>query len=156
MKGTWKTYLFWIALAEGVGAISGFLTREGTQWFQEYAVKPPLSPPGWVFPVVWGILYALMGIGAARVSLTPPGSMRSLGLNLWTVQLAVNFWWSLIFFNLRAYGAALVWLGLLWVLILWMTLAFRQTDRAAAWLQVPYILWVSFAAYLNWGVWVRN
>ena len=156
MKRNWKTYLFWIALAEGVGALSGFLTREGTQWYQEFAVKPMLSPPGWVFPVVWGILYALMGIGAARVSLTPPSYARSLGLNLFVSQLTVNFFWSLIFFNLRAYGFALVWLGLLWVLIVWMTLAFRQTDKIAAWLQIPYILWVSFAAYLNWGTWVLN
>lgn len=156
VKRNWKTYLFWIALAEGVGALSGWLTREGTEWFQEYAAKPPLSPPGWLFPVVWGLLYALMGIGAARVSLTTPTRERSWGLNLWTAQLTVNFFWSLIFFNLRAYGFALLWLGILWVLILWMILAFWKTDRPAAWLQIPYLLWVSFAAYLNWGVWVLN
>ena len=71
-------------------------------------------------------------------------------------QLVVNFFWSLIFFNLRTYGFALAWLGLLWVLIVWMIAAFYRTDRLAAWLQVPYLLWVSFAAYLNWGVWVMN
>ena len=156
MKEIWKTYLFWIALAEGVGALAGWLTREGTQWYQEFAVKPPLSPPGWVFPVVWGILYALMGIGAARVSLTVPSTERSAGLNLFVAQLVVNFFWSLIFFNLRAYGFALAWIGLLWVLIVWMIFAFRKTDKLAARLQIPYLLWVSFAAYLNWGVWVLN
>ena len=156
MKRNWKTYLYWIALAEGVGALSGWLTREGNQWYRQYVEQPPLSPPGWVFPVVWGILYALMGIGAARVSLTPPSPERSAGLNLWTAQLIVNFFWSLIFFNLRAYGFALFWLGLLWVLILWMIFAFHKTDRPAARLQIPYLLWVSFAAYLNWGVWVLN
>lgn len=156
LKGTWKTYLFWIALAEGVGAVSGWLTREGNQWYSQYAEKPALSPPAIVFPIVWGILYALMGIGAARVSLTPPSPQRSTGLNLFIGQLVVNFFWSLIFFNLRNYGFALAWLGLLWVLVVWMTLSFRQTDRLAAWLQVPYILWLSFAAYLNWGAWVLN
>lgn len=156
MKHNWKTYLFWIALAEGVGALSGWLTREGTKWYQEFAVKPPLSPPGWVFPVAWAILYALMGIGAARVSLTPPSKERSLGLNLFVVQLTVNFFWSLIFFNLRAYGVALLWLCLLWVLIVGMILAFRMTDKLAAWLQLPYLLWVSFAAWLNWGTWALN
>lgn len=156
MKRNWKTYLFWIALAEGVGALAGWLSREGTKWYQKFAEKPPLSPPGWVFPVAWGILYALMGIGAARVSLTPPSKERSLGLNLFVVQLTVNFFWSLIFFNLRAYGVALLWLCLLWVLIVGMILAFRKTDKLAAWLQIPYLLWVTFAAYLNWGVWVMN
>ena len=156
MKRSWKTYLFWIALAEGVGALAGWLSREGTRWYQESAVKPPLSPPGWVFPVVWGILYALMGFGAARVSLTPQSRERSAGLNLFVAQLTVNFFWSLIFFNLRAYGFALFWLGLLWVLIVWMIFAFRKSDRLAAWLQIPYLLWVTFAAYLNWGAWVLN
>jgi len=156
MKRHWKTYLFWIALAEGVGALSGWLTRDGTKWYQEFADKAPLSPPGWVFPVVWGILYALMGFGAARVSLTEPTPQRSAGLNLFIGQLTVNFFWSLIFFNLRAYGFALAWLGLLWVLIVWMIFAFHKMDRLAAWLQFPYLLWVTFAAYLNWGAWVLN
>ena len=118
--------------------------------------KPALAPPAIVFPIVWGILYALMGIGAARVSLTPNSKVRSTGLNLFVAQLVVNFFWSLIFFNLRTYGLALLWLGLLWVLIIWMIFAFRRCDRWAAWLQIPYLLWVSFAGYLNWGVWVLN
>ena len=156
MKGYLKTYLFWIALAEGVGALAGWLTREGTEFYKEFVAKPALAPPAIVFPIVWGILYALMGIGAARVSLTKPSRARSAGLNLFIAQLVVNFFWSLIFFNLRAYGFALAWLGLLWVLILWMIFAFRKSDRPAAWLQIPYLLWVTFAAYLNWGVWVMN
>ena len=156
MKRNWKTYLFWIALAEGVGALAGWLTRDGNEWYRQYVQQPPLSPPAIVFPIVWGILYALLGIGAARVSLTEPSPARSLGLNLFIVQLIVNFFWSLIFFNLRAYGFALFWLLLLWVLIIWMIAAFWQTDRIAAWLQVPYLLWVTFAAYLNWGVWALN
>ena len=156
MKRNWKTYLLWIALAEGVGAVSGWLTREGTAFYKEFVEKPALAPPAIVFPIVWGILYALMGIGAARVSLTAASNARSAGLNLFVGQLIVNFFWSLIFFNLRAYGTALAWLGLLWVLILWMIFAFRRTDPWAAWLQIPYLLWVTFAAYLNWGVWVLN
>ena len=156
MKRNWKTYFFWIALAEGVGALAGWLTRNGMAFYKEFVEKPALAPPAIVFPIVWGILYALMGIGAARVSLTPPSKERSLGLNLFVVQLIVNFFWSLIFFNLRTYGFALLWLGILWVLIVWMIGAFRQTDSWAAWLQIPYLLWVTFAAYLNWGVWVLN
>ena len=136
--------------------MAGFLTREGTELFQNTVLQPPLSPPAIVFPIVWGILYALMGIGAASVSLAPESRERNRAMNIFVAQLIVNFFWSLIFFNLMAYGIALVWLGLLWVLILWMIFAFWKTDRLAAWLQLPYLLWVSFAAYLNWGVWVLN
>ena len=155
-KTTWKPYVLWILLAEAVGALSGWLTREGTQLFSETVAKPPLTPPSLVFPIVWGILYALMGIGAARVSLTEPSEDRSRGLNLFVAQLIVNFFWSLIFFNAQAYGFAFFWLLLLWGLVLWMTLTFRKVDPIAAWLQVPYLLWLTFAAYLNFGVWRLN
>ena len=155
-KTTWKPYVLWILLAEAVGALSGWLTREGTQLFSETVAKPPLTPPSLFFPIVWGILYALMGIGAARVSLTDPSEDRSRGLNLFVAQLIVNFFWSLIFFNAQAYGFAFFWLLLLWGLVLWMTLTFRKVDKIAAWLQVPYLLWLTFAAYLNFGVWRLN
>lgn len=156
MKKQWKTYLFWILLAEGVGFLAGFLTREGTQLYNELAVKPALSPPAILFPIVWSVLYALMGIGAARVYLSEPSPARSAGLNVFVAQLVVNFFWSLIFFNAQAYGFALVWILLLWVLIIGMILLFRRSDSLAAYLQIPYLLWVTFAAYLNWAVWRLN
>ena len=153
MKRNWKPYLSWILLSEAVGALSGWLTREGTKLYAQTIVKPPLSPPGWVFPLVWAILYALMGIGAARIYLTPPSKARSLGLNLFVAQLVVNFFWSPIFFNLQAFGFAFLWLLLLWTLVLWMILTFRKVDPLAAKMQIPYLLWLTFAAYLNLGVW---
>lgn len=156
MKQNWKTYLLWIALAEGVGLLAGFLIRDGVAWYTEFAVKPPLNPPPAVFPIVWTIFYGLMGIGAARVSLTPESQERSRGLNLFIVQLAANFLWSILFFNFRAYGAALVLLVVLWVLIAGMIWVFSQTDPLAGWLQVPYLLWVSFALWLNFWVWRFN
>ena len=100
LKKNWKTYAFWILLAEGVGTLSGWLTREGTQVYEQTVTQPPLSPPGWVFPVVWTILYALMGIGAARVYLAPASNNRSRALLLFLIQLAFNFLWSIVFFNL--------------------------------------------------------
>ena len=148
--------MFWILLAEAVGALSGWLTREGTQIYAQTIVKPPLSPPGWVFPVVWAILYALMGIGAAKVYQAPASKTRSMGLNLFITQLVVNFFWSPIFFNLQDFGFSLLWLLLLWGLVLWMILAFRKVDPLAAKLQIPYLLWLTFAAYLNLGVWYLN
>ena len=148
--------MFWILLAEAVGALSGWLTREGTQIYAQTIVKPPLSPPGWVFPVVWAILYVLMGIGAAKVYQAPASKTRSMGLNLFITQLVVNFFWSPIFFNLQAFGFSLLWLLLLWGLVLWMILVFRKVKPLAAKLQIPYLLWLTFAAYLNFGVWYLN
>lgn len=155
-KSNWKTYAFWILITEAVGALSGWLTREGSKIFSESVAQPPLSPPALVFPIVWGILYALMGLGAARVYMAPPSKDRSKGLNIYIVQLIVNFFWSLIFFNAQAYGFAFFWLLLLWALVLWMILTFRKVDPLAAYLQIPYLIWLTFAAYLSFGVWYLN
>lgn len=155
-KQNWQVYLFWILLSEAVGLLSGWLSGEGTAIFGQTAIQPPLSPPAILFPIVWTILYSLMGIGAARISVTPDSPERNRSLNLFIAQLIINFFWSLIFFNARAYDFALLWLILLFVLVLWMTLEFRKTDPLAALLQVPYLLWLAFAAYLNYGVWMLN
>ena len=97
-----------------------------------------------------------MGISAARVSLAPPSLARSRGLNLFVIQLAVNFLWSPIFFNAQSFGLAFLWLILLLILVLGMILLFRKADALAAWLQIPYLLWLTFAGYLNLGVWYLN
>ena len=155
-KRMWKVYGFWVGIAEAVGALSGFLSRKGMELYNINIVKPPLTPPEWVFPVVWGILLALMGIGAARIYLAQDSGKRSRGLNLFVAQLIVNFFWSLILFNLQAFGLAFVWLGLLWVLVAWMVLVFAQVDSVAAVLQIPYLLWLTFAGYLTAMVWLLN
>lgn len=155
-KRIWPAFAAWILGAEAVGALSGWLTRQGAERYALSIVKPSLSPPGPVFPAVWAALFALMGAGAARVWLAPASPARGRALAVFGVQLAFNFCWSLIFFNAGAYGAALLWLAALWGLILWMILAFRRVDRAAALMQLPYLLWVSFAGYLNFGVWALN
>ena len=151
-----KTYVLWIAICEAVGFLAGILTRQGTKIYAQTAIKPPLTPPGWLFPVVWVVLYALMGIGAARITLTPSSAGRSRGLNLMVTQLVVNFFWPLLFFNAGAYGFALLWLLVLWGLVLWMIRVWRKVEPLAAWLQIPYLLWLSFAVYLNAGVWYLN
>ena len=155
-KHTWRPYAAWIAFAEAVGALSGWITRRGVRLYQETVTQPPLSPPGWVFPAVWSVLFVLMGIGAARVWLRPPSPEHSKGLVLFLIQLAFNFFWSILFFCGQLFGLAFLWLTALWGLIMWMIWVFRKVDRTAAWLQVPYLLWVSFAGYLNLGVWLRN
>jgi tryptophan-rich sensory protein len=148
--------MIWITVTEAVGGLSGWLSREGSRIFSETVAQPPLSPPGWLFPVAWGILYALMGFSAARVSLQPPSPHRSKGLNLYIAQLIVNFFWSLIFFNAQRFGFAFLWLLLLLGLVIVMTQEFRKADPIAALLQIPYILWLLFASYLNAGVWYLN
>ena len=155
-KGTWKVYVFWILLAEAVGELAGWISRNAVQLYGEAIQKPPIAPPAVVFPIVWSILYALMGIGAARVSLAPPSRAQTQSLRIFLLQLAVNFFWSILFFNLQAFGFAFFWLVLLWVLILLMILFFRRVDPVAALLQVPYLLWVTFAGYLNFAVWMLN
>lgn len=156
MKSNWKVYTVWVLITEAVGALSGWLSREGMMLYGESVLQPPLSPPDWVFPVAWSVLYALMGIGAARIWLAEDSPQRKRGLNLFIAQLIVNFFWSLIFFNLQAFGFAFFWLLLLWGLVVWMILTFYKVDPLAAWLQVPYLIWLTFAAYLSGAVWLLN
>ena len=156
MRKQRKPIILSILVAEAVGALSGFLTREGMKLFTDAVAQPPLSPPPILFPIVWTILYALMGYGSARIWLSTPSPDRSRALNLYAIQLVVNFFWSLIFFNAQAFGFAFFWLLLLWGLVLPMILAFDKIDPLSAKLQVPYLIWLTFAAYLNLGVWYLN
>ena len=151
-----NTTVFWILLAEGVGLLAGLLTRDAAKLYGDTFIQPPLSPPAIVFPIVWTILYALMGIGAARVYRSEPSAARRRGLLLFFLQLFFNFFWSILFFNFQNFALAFLWLLALWALIIGMILSFREADETAAYLQLPYLLWVTFAAYLNLGVWLLN
>lgn len=152
----WKIYVIAILITEGVGALSGWLVRDATELYATAIEKPPLSPPGVIFPVAWAILYALLGIGLARIWLAACTAERKTALRVFAVQLLFNFCWSLIFFNLQSYGLAFLWLVVLWGLILWMIRAFALVDPLAAKLQIPYLIWVTFAGYLNLSVWLLN
>lgn len=152
----WKPYIVSAGIALGVGTLSSLLFIAGMRVYEETVTKPAMTPPGWIFAVVWTILYVLMGISAAKVWLTRLSTHKSRGLNYYVVQLIVNFFWSLIFFNAQAFGFALVWLLLLWTLVLLMILQFGKADRSAAMLQIPYLIWLTFAAYLNFGVCILN
>ena len=155
-KDAWKQYALWIAVSETAGILSGLLSMEGMKTYSQTAVQPGFAPPDILFPIVWTILYALMGIGMARVQLygSLPGRVKAG--NLFLFQLIVNFFWPLIFFNAGAYGLALAFLALVWVLVAQMIGAFAKEDRLAGILQIPYLLWLSFAALLNEQVWQMN
>ena len=152
----WQAYAAGIAGSEIVGMIAGFLTRADTKIYAASVVKPPLAPPGWVFPIAWTLLYALMGLGAARVYLREASPERSRALGVFGLQLLFNFCWCFIFFSLQAFGAALIWLLLLLALAVWMAALFCKIDKSAGLPQAPYLLWLMFAAYLNGGVYMLN
>lgn len=152
----WRSLLAAVALPLAVGTLSSILVGDAVL---EYAGmnKPPLSPPGWIFPAVWTLLYALMGFASWLVYISEasqPRKKRALGL--YALQLAVNFGWPLIFFKAMWYLAAFFWLLLLWLLVIACTVRFYCIRRSAAWMLLPYVLWLSFAAYLNLGVYLLN
>lgn len=148
-------YILFPVIALGVGGLSALLTREGMENTYTEVIKPPLSPPAMLFPIVWSILFVLMGIGMARVWQNKEVDPFP-ALVIWITQLAVNFAWGPIFFNMQAYLFAFFWLLLLWVLILIMIGIFRRSDKIAAYLQIPYLLWVTFAGYLNLAIYFLN
>ena len=150
-----RPYVGFSALALLVGGLSSVITQGQMEAFSALR-QPPLSPPGWVFPVAWTILYLLMGVGMAIVWRKSDGERRRRAVTLWGVQLAANFLWPLLFFLWQLRLLSLVWLVVLLILVANMTSEFEKTSVPAARLQIPYLLWLLFAAYLNLGVWILN
>ena len=140
-----KPLLISLLISLGTGVIAGFLTSGSMEKYQEM-YRPPSSPPGWVFPVVWLILYTLMGIAAYRIYMKDP---KAEVLKLYLIQLAVNFLWPILFFNFGWQLFAVVWLLLLWYLVFVMIKEFAKIDEGAAKLMIPYLIWLTFASYLN-------
>lgn len=153
---SWKIYGLAVFFTEAVGALTGFLNKAGIEQYTESVIKPALTPPSVVFPIVWIILYGLMGFGLARIWFLAPSETRTKGLVYFGLQLFFNFMWSFLFFNWQVYGFAFLWLGLLWFWIAQMIFVFWKLDSFAAQLQIPYLLWVTFALYLNGMVWKLN
>lgn len=149
-----KPLLLSLLISLGTGGLAALFTGNSMELYQNLR-QPPLSPPGWVFPLVWTILYLLMGIAAYLVWMRD-STGRNGALFFYGLQLVFNFAWTLLFFNARAYLFSLIWLLLLWVLILITTARFFQEAKAAGWLMIPYLLWVAFAGYLNAGIWLLN
>ena len=145
-----------LAVPLAVGGFSAFLTREGMQYFKTVS-QPPLSPPAWVFPVVWTILYLMMGAASYLILVSPASQpRRDRALTVYGLSLAANFLWPIVFFTMRFYLGAFLLLLLLWVLTAVTALLFSCIDARAGKLMVPYLVWLTFAAYLNLGVWLLN
>ncbi len=143
----------WLMLSFTAGA-AGIIVEPGN-WYQAL-IKPTWTPPDWVFPVVWPVLYICMGISAWLVWKDTGFDKSRDALTLFLVQLMLNVLWSWLFFGLHQVGTALADIILLWIIILFTILAFSFYNRLAAWLLVPYLLWVGFATALNFSIWNLN
>lgn len=152
-----KPYFISIFIALGVGALSAFLTRRN-MYIYTMINKPPLAPPAFVFPIVWTVLYILMGISSGRIYLQKSAYPDEVldALLSYAFQLILNFFWPIIFFNMHTFLFAFIWLVVLWAGILKMIFKFSRLDSAAAYLQIPYLLWVTFAGYLNFMIYLLN
>ena len=156
MKTNKKLLFLCIALPLLVGITAGLLTRDSMSTFSMLN-KPPLAPPGILFPIVWTILYTLMGI-ASYLVLSSGKNQDDIttALIVYLLQLAINFFWPIFFFNLEWYLFAFFWLILLWVLIRKTIQLFYPLSKTAAYLMIPYLVWVTFAGYLNLGIYLLN
>lgn len=157
IKGKILPYLVGILIPVGVGTLAAVLTRDSMDIYATLKT-PPLAPPAILFPIVWTALYILMGISSATVYLGRDAdpAAASLGLRRYFVSLLFNFLWSIIFFNVRSPLAALVTLFVLLYLIITTVISYKRISPVAAYLQIPYILWVAFAGYLNAGIYFLN
>ncbi len=155
-KINWKLFLLCLAIPLAVGGLSAALTQNSMEIFQTLN-KPPLSPPGWLFPVVWTILFLLMGTASYLVlSSGKDSSVIRPALLVYGLQLLVNFFWSIFFFSQNAYLFSFIWLVLLWFLIVITTVLFYRISKPAGLLLLPYLLWVTFAGYLNLAIYLLN
>ena len=147
---TWKSLVVLIVSTLSAGGIVGFLTQRDSS-FYEGLNKPFFAPPGWLFPIAWGLLYAAMATAMWFV-LRAQGRDRFILLGLYIAQLAVNLLWPYLFFVRKALGLAFFWLLLLWMLAAIMLYQFFRESKVAGWLLVPYQLWLTFAAALSFCV----
>ncbi len=139
------------------GAVAGIFTSSGVKGWYAVANKPSFNPPDWIFAPMWTTLYILMGIALYLVWKKPPATPGKKNALTWfAIQMVLNFCWSFIFFYARQPGWALVEIIAMWVAILLTIIFFRKISKTAAWLLVPYILWVSFASVLNFYIWHLN
>lgn len=147
-----------ILLCEAAGALGILFTADAIPGWYATLTKPVFTPPNWLFGPVWTLLYALMGFGAWRVlqRSSPGAEYHRRAMTFFWLQLVLNAVWTPVFFGAHALLPGLVIIFLLWCSILLMIRAFSAVDRAAAWLQLPYLLWVSFATALNAALWWLN
>lgn len=145
-----------IALPLVLGSVAGMFTSQSVPYWYAALNKPAFNPPGWIFGPVWTLLYLLMGISFFMVWKQEKDKLRNLAILIYSVQLLLNFAWSFIFFYFKLIGLALVEIVLLWCAIILMLVLFKKVKPIAAYINIPYLLWVSFAAILNAAYYILN
>ena len=156
VTGAVMTYSGSVALAVGCSFLTVWLTRAQVKQYEQSLAWPPFFLPMEIFPIIWGALHLLMGISAARIYRKPNSQMKKYTLKTYIWQLIFHFFWVIWLFDFRWYEFAFLWLLMLWVQVTWMIAAFHQMDLLATWLQIPYMIWMPVAAYLNFGIMVLN
>lgn len=146
------TLLLAILLPMVIGIAAASLSHEGMQLYKTMA-KPPLAPPSIVFPIVWTALYLMMGIASYLILKTEAADDKKVMANtLYLIQLVMNFFWPIVFFSLRLYTVALIWLAGMYAVVIACTVYFFIINRKAGWLMIPYCVWLGFAGYLNMAI----
>jgi translocator protein len=145
-----------ILLCLGIGALSGIATSIGVKTWYIDIIKPVFNPPNYVFAPVWTVLYFLMGVSFYLILQGPKSVEKSKAIRLFLLQLTLNFAWSFLFFKFHLIGIAFIEIILIWLAVLAMILQFYKVNRLAAKLQIPYLLWLSFATVLNASIWWLN
>ncbi|HME12411.1 MAG TPA: tryptophan-rich sensory protein [Candidatus Acidoferrum sp.] len=156
LSGKWPSLLVFLLLCYGVAATASLLTRPAIRTWYVALARPAWAPPNWAFPVVWTFLYACMAVAGWLIWNRPSSATRTVALLLFAAQLALNFLWSPVFFTWHRIAAGVVVIAALWLLILFFLLSVWNLHRLAALLFVPYLLWVTVAAALNFSIWHLN
>lgn len=154
MKIRWKPLIVSLIIPLAVGALAAYLTRDSMEVYGQLN-QPPLAPPTIVFPIVWTILYVLMGISSYLVFVSQAGN-RTGALTVYAIQLILNFLWPILFFNVQSYLISFIVLVLLWISVVLMIWQFTKARPVAGYLQIPYLIWVTFAGYLNLMIYLLN
>lgn len=154
MYSKYKPYIIFGLITFGIGILGGAVTYLGMSGY-ESTVKPPLTPPSILFPIVWSILFLLMTISAGMI-FKSNDMKRQSALLIYYIQLIFNFGWCVFFFGFQLYFFSFIWLVVLWLLVLAMIVYFYRIKKIAGIIQIPYLLWLTFAAYLNIMIWILN
>lgn len=149
------TLIICIAIPLVAGSVSGMLTSKTDGWYDSLT-RPSFNPPGYLFGIVWPVLYILMGISLYLIWKSQPGNLRTMALCVFAIQMILNFLWSFIFFRFHRIGWAFAEILLVWISIVVMIIVFYKISRTAGLLQIPYLLWVTFASILNGSYWLLN
>lgn len=145
-----------ILLPLTIGGISGYATASGINSWYVFLNKPFFNPPNYLFGPVWTLLYILMGISFFRILQSQQNTQQKNAIIIFCIQLFLNFCWSFLFFNFQLLGISFIEIIMMWISILTMIYTFSKIDKTAAYLQIPYLLWVSFASVLNGSIWFLN